>query len=274
MIDPYQVLGIPRNATEDEIKKAYRKKAKQYHPDLNPNDPTAAKKMNEVNEAYDMLKNPEKYERKRAQEQQQSAYRQQQYNRNGYGSQGTGTGGYGYGGSSYGYGRGYSDYDEYDGYGGYGYGGFGGFNFDDFFGGFGRTYQYQTAPQAQAGDPAELVRAIRAVNAGRYQEAITILTGMTSSYRNARWYYVCAVAYKGAGDSQQALNMIQKAMQMEPGNRTYQQLYSQYSRSSQTESYTGGGRTVFNPMRLFGIVIVLILVLSMLFRCMPVFWFF
>ena len=112
------------------------------------------------------------------------------------------------------------------------------------------------------------------MNAGRYQEAITILTGMTSSYRNARWYYVCAVAYKGAGDSQQALNMIQKAMQMEPGNRTYQQLYSQYSRSSQTESYTGSGRTVFNPMRLFGIVIVLILVLSMLFRCMPVFWFF
>ncbi len=59
--DPYRVLGLSRDATRDEIKKAYRQKAKLYHPDLHPDDPQAAEKMNEINEAYDMLNNPEKY---------------------------------------------------------------------------------------------------------------------------------------------------------------------------------------------------------------------
>lgn len=61
MIDPYNVLGVAPDATQEEIKKAYRKKAKEYHPDLHPNDPEAARKMNELNEAYEMLQNPEKY---------------------------------------------------------------------------------------------------------------------------------------------------------------------------------------------------------------------
>ena len=61
--DPYRVLGVSRDATKEEIKKAYRKKAKEYHPDLNPDNPKAAEKMNEINEAYDMLNNPEKYRR-------------------------------------------------------------------------------------------------------------------------------------------------------------------------------------------------------------------
>lgn len=61
--NPYSVLGITKDASKEEIKKAYRKKAKEYHPDLHPNDPKAAEKMNEINEAYDMLCNPEKYQR-------------------------------------------------------------------------------------------------------------------------------------------------------------------------------------------------------------------
>ena len=62
--DPYSVLGISKDASKEEIKKAYRKKAKEYHPDLHPNDPKAAEKMNEINEAYDMLSNPEKYQKR------------------------------------------------------------------------------------------------------------------------------------------------------------------------------------------------------------------
>ena len=74
MSDPYSVLGVSPNASDDEIKAAYRRLAKKYHPDLNPGDENAARKMNEINAAYDQIKNP--------QPQQDS---------------------YGYGGSAYGY---------------------------------------------------------------------------------------------------------------------------------------------------------------------------
>lgn len=57
MRDPYEVLGVDRNASDDEIKTAYRKLAKKYHPDVNPGDATAAEKMNEVNAAYDVIRN-------------------------------------------------------------------------------------------------------------------------------------------------------------------------------------------------------------------------
>lgn len=58
--DYYEVLGVERNATADEIKKAYRKKAIQYHPDKNPGDKTAEEKFKEAAEAYDVLSNPDK----------------------------------------------------------------------------------------------------------------------------------------------------------------------------------------------------------------------
>ena len=60
MADPYQVLGVSPDASDEEIKRAYRKLAKQYHPDTNPGDEYAAKKMQEINDAYDRIKNPEK----------------------------------------------------------------------------------------------------------------------------------------------------------------------------------------------------------------------
>lgn len=93
MNDPYSVLEVSKDASEDEIKRAYRRLAKKYHPDLNPGDPEAARKMNEVNAAYEQIKNPG---------QTNSAY--------GYGNQhnsgndpygGYGSGGYGNSGQSY-----------------------------------------------------------------------------------------------------------------------------------------------------------------------------
>lgn len=92
--DPYKVLGVSRDASDEEIKRAYRALAKKYHPDRNPGDKEAARKMQQVNDAYEQIKNPEK-----AQSQQQSSYG------GGYGSY-TGYGGWG------GYG-GWSNWDSY-----------------------------------------------------------------------------------------------------------------------------------------------------------------
>ncbi len=59
-IDYYKVLGLDKNASADDIKKAYRKMARQYHPDLNPNDAGAVKKFQQINEAHEVLSDPEK----------------------------------------------------------------------------------------------------------------------------------------------------------------------------------------------------------------------
>lgn len=58
-VDYYNILGLPKTASEQDIKKAYRKLARKYHPDLNPNDAVAEKKFKEVNEANEVLSNAE-----------------------------------------------------------------------------------------------------------------------------------------------------------------------------------------------------------------------
>ncbi|MGF1668921.1 MAG: DnaJ C-terminal domain-containing protein [Balneolaceae bacterium] len=58
--DYYKILGVDRNASQEEIKKKYRKLAAKYHPDKNPDDPTSEKKFKDLGEAYEVLKDPEK----------------------------------------------------------------------------------------------------------------------------------------------------------------------------------------------------------------------
>lgn len=105
--DYYEVLGLNKQATDDEIKKAYRKMAKLYHPDLHPNDKEAEAKFKELNEAYGVLSDPQK----------KAAYDQ-----------------YGFDGPNMGGGAGGSGFSGFEGFGG---GGFGGFDdiLNSFFGG-------------------------------------------------------------------------------------------------------------------------------------------
>ena len=58
--DPYKVLGLPQNASDEDVKRAYRALAKKYHPDMNPGDAEAEKKFKEASEAYAVLSDPEK----------------------------------------------------------------------------------------------------------------------------------------------------------------------------------------------------------------------
>jgi curved DNA-binding protein len=112
-IDYYKILGVNKNATADEIKKAYRKLARQHHPDLNPNNPAAGKLFQQINEANEVLSDPEKRKKydqygkdwKHA-EQFEEARRQQQ-------SSGSYAGGNPFGGGSNAFGGG-----EYYSYGG------------------------------------------------------------------------------------------------------------------------------------------------------------
>ena len=161
--DPYKVLGVSPNATDDEIKQAYRRLAKKYHPDRNPGDAEAAKKMQQINAAYEQIKNPE-------------AYRQ--------------TGG---GQSSY---NPYGSYGPFGGYGGYG----------------GYSGQQQTGDQYQES-------AYRYIQYGRYQEALNVL--QHAQEKNARWYYISALANAGLGNQVTALEHIRRAVSIEPDNPTY-----------------------------------------------------
>ncbi|MBN9337308.1 MAG: DnaJ domain-containing protein [Chryseobacterium sp.] len=111
-IDYYKILGIDKNASADDVKKAYRKLARKYHPDMNPNAKEAEKKFKEINEANEVLSNAEnraKYDKygehwkhgeeyERAQQQQRQ---QQQYSGN-YGS--------GFSGADFGEGEDFSDF--------------------------------------------------------------------------------------------------------------------------------------------------------------------
>lgn len=114
--DYYEVLGVERGASDADIKKAYRKLAKQYHPDVNPGDKAAEAKFKEINEAYEVLSDPQK----------RAKYDQ-------FGHAGMDPNGFG------GFGGGFGDFD---------FGGIGDI-FETFFGGagFGRSTRSRTGPQ-------------------------------------------------------------------------------------------------------------------------------
>ena len=191
MNDPYAVLGLSPGASDEEVKKAYRALAKKYHPDRNPGDEAAARKMQEINAAYEQIKDPDKTS--------------QTYSHGGYG--------------------GFN-------YGGYGYGGY------------------------SQSEPDYLRAAAQYIRFGRYHEALTLLARVSD--RDARWYYLSAIANDMVGNQVTALEHIRKAVSMEPDNYQYLQTLEEmenggaaYRRQAGSYRTWGMGASPFASLCLF-----------------------
>ena len=194
MEDPYKVLGVSASASEEEITQAYRKLAKKYHPDINPGNKNAEKKMQEINAAYEHIKSNKhggvKYE------QTDGTYGPQQ-------RQQQSQGGY------YGWGSPFGD------------------NWEDIFGNngpFGGFYGGRW--EQQNSGYSQLQLAATYIMNRQYQQALQILAGIHE--RNAVWYYYSALANAGTGNRITALNHAREAVRLEPNNTDYQSLLNRF----------------------------------------------
>lgn len=193
--DPYEILGVSRNASDEEIKKAYRDLAKKYHPDRNPGNEAAAKMMNEINTAYDAIKNgtADTYG---GQSSSGSAGGYQSYS-------GAGSSYYGNpfsGGYSSPFGNGWAW-------------NFGGFDGSD------NSYSRQNGYER-----SEYTAARNYIRNGAYKEALNALYQVPEYERDGRWYYLNACANMYSGNRINAMNSARKACEIDPGNEEYRTL--------------------------------------------------
>lgn len=230
--NPYEILGVSPSASEEEVTSAYRKMAKKYHPDVNPDNKAAEKKMQEINAAYDAIKNGTPYGTTTA------------------GNTAASAAGRTYTHTAYG--------DAYevrweDLFGENGpFSAFGSY-FNDFNPqGQGTQRQSATSPNLQAAEA--LLRNYR------YQDALAYLNRDTD--HTAHWHYLYAYALNGLAKRSMALEHAAEAVRMSPGNQTYRAYLSQLQ--NQGFTYT---RTVVRPgfgLATIGKTILWIFILQMI----------
>ena len=218
MRNPYQILGVPETASMDEVKKAYRKLSRIYHPDANVNNPNkdqAEAKFKEIQAAYQQIVDEKEHGGSRS---AYGGYNQGSYSQN---SQG------GYGQQSYG---GFEDF-----FGGFGFGGYGG-------------QQYR-----QESNESTLMQAAgNYLRNGYYREALNALANVPEAERNAKWYYYSAQANSGTGNNITAQEHAERAVQLDPDNYVYQELLrrlrsgeSWYTQRGSTYGRSMGGMSSF-----------------------------
>jgi len=245
--DPFAVLGLSASATEDEIKSAYRKLAKKYHPDLNPGDKTAEAKMREVNDAYTRALQIKKGK-------PDPAYQNGSASSGGYGSP--------FGGYGNPFGGGYSGYGGSSGYGGTsgqsGYGGQRGSSqqgnpFEDFGFGFGfgpfadfSGSRQQTRFRSRVYANPELRTVQEHILANRFNEAISLLNRVPT--HDADWHALYARADYGLGNRISALDHARAAARMAPQDADYQNLLSTIESGRQTYQQTRSSGYDFRSM--------------------------
>ena len=238
MNDPFAVLGVSSSATEDEIKSAYRKLAKKYHPDLNPGNTTAEQKMREVNEAYTQALQIRKNGGASSPFGSSSAdgsYANpfgsgNPFNSgNPYGSSGRDSGG------SYRYEYRYDDRQPSG-------NPFGDFGFDPFSAFFSGAQQTREAGFRTRGYAhPDLQSAADLIRAGKYVEAIQLLNRVPN--HDADWHALYARADLGLGNRISALDHARSALRMAPNDPEYQQLLSsvENGRRAYQQARTQGG---------------------------------
>ena len=233
MTDPYSVLGVPRSASDEEIKKAYRTLSRKYHPDANINNPNkdrAEEMFKQVQQAYSQIM------KEREAGSGYGAYGNQSCG-SGYGSGYGGAGGFGGSSSGYGYDGDRQSGQQGNPYGDYGtFWGFGPFGFGYSTGGSG-GYAGREEPFGDDETSRYLKAAYNYIRSGSYQEALNLLNSMQD--RDARWYYYSAQANSAVGNTATALEHAKHAVELNPDNQVYQMLYNQLRSGGQWYSDRG-----------------------------------